>query len=209
MHRHRLSRTRADRARPRRRLFVAFAVTFALVGTACGGGGESGGGSAPASGAAGFNDCAAAAKFDSAAMQTRSDGLRMRDFAAGSGPAAAKGDTVWVHYTGCLTSGKKFDSSYDRGEPYHFVLGEGMVIPGWDEGLQGMKPGGKRRLVIPADLAYGSRGAGGVIPPNSTLIFDVELVSVNGETGAATPDSAGAADTSAADTSGTGAAEAG
>jgi peptidylprolyl isomerase len=96
--------------------------------------------------------------------------------AEGDGPAAEAGQTVTVHYTGFLLNGKKFDSSRDRDEPFQFQLGVGQVIKGWDEGVAGMKPGGKRKLIIPAALGYGARGAGGVIPPNAELVFDVELM---------------------------------
>jgi FKBP-type peptidyl-prolyl cis-trans isomerase len=96
----------------------------------------------------------------------------------GTGATAAAGKTVKVHYTGWLTSGKKFDSSLDRGQPFSFPLGGGQVIKGWDEGVAGMKVGGKRQLRIPPELGYGARGAGGVIPPNATLIFDVELLDI-------------------------------
>jgi FKBP-type peptidyl-prolyl cis-trans isomerase FkpA len=105
-------------------------------------------------------------------------GLQYEDLVAGDGAEAVAGKTVTVHYTGWLTDGTQFDSSLDRGQPFEFLLGAGAVIPGWDEGLQGMKVGGKRRLVIPPDLAYGSQAVGGVIPANSTLIFKVELISV-------------------------------
>ena len=105
------------------------------------------------------------------------NGLEIQDVVVGSGAEAKNGDTVSAHYAGTLSDGKKFDSSYDRGEPFSFVLGGGMVIKGWDLGLLGMKVGGKRKLIIPPDLGYGSRDVGGgVIPPNSTLFFDVELV---------------------------------
>jgi FKBP-type peptidyl-prolyl cis-trans isomerase len=105
--------------------------------------------------------------------------LGVEELAPGEGAAAASGDTVSVHYTGWLTDGTKFDSSLDRGEPFFFVLGAGQVIAGWDQGVAGMKPGGKRRLTIPPDLAYGNREVGGgLIPANSTLVFEVELLEV-------------------------------
>jgi len=109
---------------------------------------------------------------------TTASGLEYWDINVGTGTTAAAGKTVKVHYTGWLTTGKKFDSSLDRGQPFSFPLGGGQVIRGWDEGVAGMKVGGKRQLRIPPDLGYGSRGAGGVIPPNATLIFDVELLDV-------------------------------
>jgi FKBP-type peptidyl-prolyl cis-trans isomerase FkpA len=105
-------------------------------------------------------------------------GLVIEDLVVGSGDAASAGQRVSVHYTGWLTDGKKFDSSKDRGDPFMFSLGRGEVIRGWDEGVTGMKVGGKRKLTIPPDLGYGSRGAGGVIPPNATLLFEVELLGV-------------------------------
>ena len=105
-------------------------------------------------------------------------GLEYSDIKVGTGAEAKAGQTVSVHYTGWLTSGKKFDSSVDRGQPFQFRLGAGQVIKGWDEGVAGMKVGGKRQLRIPPELGYGARGAGGVIPPNATLIFDVELLGV-------------------------------
>jgi len=105
-------------------------------------------------------------------------GLKYIDQVVGTGEIAVAGKTASVHYTGWLENGKKFDSSVDRGQPFSFPLGAGRVIKGWDEGVQGMKVGGKRKLTIPSDLGYGSRGAGGVIPPNATLIFDVELLGV-------------------------------
>lgn len=109
---------------------------------------------------------------------TRPSGLQIEDLSTGQGPAAAAGQTVSVHYTGWLTDGRQFDSSRDRDEPFDFPLGRGYVIPGWDEGVQGMQVGGVRRLTVPPQLAYGARGAGGVIPPNATLIFEVELLAI-------------------------------
>lgn len=109
---------------------------------------------------------------------TTSSGLQYIDQAVGTGDTAKAGQTVSVHYTGWLTNGKKFDSSVDRGQPFSFRLGVGQVIKGWDEGVQGMKIGGKRKLTIPSNLGYGARGAGGLIPPHATLVFDVELLGV-------------------------------
>ena len=111
---------------------------------------------------------------------TTASGLQYIDTQIGDGAEAKPGHQVLVHYTGWLyqngEQGTKFDSSLDRGQPFAFGLGQGMVIKGWDEGVAGMKIGGKRTLIIPAELGYGSRGAGGVIPPNATLKFDVELL---------------------------------
>jgi FKBP-type peptidyl-prolyl cis-trans isomerase len=109
---------------------------------------------------------------------TTPSGLRYVDQVVGTGEVAVAGKTVSVHYTGWLENGKKFDSSVDRGQPFSFPLGGGRVIKGWDEGVQGMKMGGKRKLTIPSNLGYGPQGAGGVIPPNAILIFDVELLGV-------------------------------
>ncbi|RJG27040.1 FKBP-type peptidyl-prolyl cis-trans isomerase [Massilia cavernae] len=114
---------------------------------------------------------------------TTESGLQYEDTKVGEGAEAKAGTPVTVHYTGWLrnddgTQGAKFDSSKDRNDPFQFNLGAGQVIRGWDEGVQGMKVGGQRRLTIPASLGYGARGAGGVIPPNATLIFDVELLAV-------------------------------
>jgi len=113
-----------------------------------------------------------------AAIKTAS-GLQIEELVVGTGAAAASGQKVSVHYTGWLTNGTRFDSSKDRNEAFQFGLGRGQVIRGWDEGVQGMKVGGKRKLTIPPELGYGARGAGGVIPPNATLVFEVELLGVN------------------------------
>ena len=108
-----------------------------------------------------------------------SEELQIEDLTEGTGLTAAPGHRVTVHYTGWLTNGTKFDSSVDRGQPFDFNLGKGMVIRGWDEGVKGMKIGGKRKLTIPPHMGYGERGAGGVIPPNSTLVFEVELLALS------------------------------
>ncbi len=107
-----------------------------------------------------------------------SEGLQIEDAVVGTGDEAVVGKRVSVHYTGTLLDGKKFDSSRDRGQPFQFNLGAGEVIRGWDQGVAGMKVGGQRKLTIPPELGYGSRGAGGAIPPNATLLFDVELLGV-------------------------------
>lgn len=113
-------------------------------------------------------------------MNTTPSGLQFEDTVVGTGATAQAGRTVRVHYTGWLwkdgEKGAKFDSSKDRGQPFHFDLGAGMVIRGWDEGVQGMQEGGTRVLIIPPELGYGARGAGGVIPPNATLCFEVDLI---------------------------------
>jgi FKBP-type peptidyl-prolyl cis-trans isomerase FkpA len=123
------------------------------------------------------------ARKNNMSMITTDSGLQYEDTTVGEGAEAKAGQHVTVHYTGWLrnddgSKGPKFDSSKDRNDPFEFALGAGMVIRGWDEGVQGMKVGGTRQLIIPAELGYGSRGAGGVIPPNATLIFDVELLGV-------------------------------
>jgi len=110
---------------------------------------------------------------------TTASGLVIEEISAGSGEAARAGQHVSVHYTGWLTDGTKFDSSKDRGDPFDFPLGARHVIAGWDEGVQGMQVGGVRKLTIPPNLGYGARGAGGVIPPNATLVFEVELLAID------------------------------
>lgn len=105
-------------------------------------------------------------------------GLKYEDLAIGDGDTAEARQQVSVHYTGWLTDGSKFDSSVDRNQPFDFALGRGMVILGWDEGVAGMKVGGKRKLTIPPQLGYGAQGAGGVIPPNAVLVFEVELLGI-------------------------------
>ncbi len=112
-------------------------------------------------------------------QQRTASGLGYVDITPGTGQSPKAGDKVTVHYTGYLTSGKKFDSSVDRGQPFTFTIGVGQVIKGWDEGVMTMKVGGKRKLIIPSNLGYGSRGSGGVIPPDATLVFDVELLGIN------------------------------
>jgi FKBP-type peptidyl-prolyl cis-trans isomerase FkpA len=118
-------------------------------------------------------------RFATTDQNTTPSGLVIEDLEVGEGAEARAGDLVSVHYTGTLTNGQRFDSSLDRGTPFTFTLGRGQVIQGWDEGVAGMKVGGKRKLIIPSELAYGESGAGGVIPPNATLIFEIELLEIN------------------------------
>ena len=118
------------------------------------------------------------AKKDGGKTVTTASGLKYVDVVTGKGAAPTAGKAVKVHYTGTLENGKKFDSSVDRNEPFSFTIGVGQVIQGWDEGFAGMKVGGKRTLIIPPHMGYGVHGAGGVIPPNATLIFDVELLGI-------------------------------
>ena len=147
-------------------------TTLALIGlVACGGKQDRD----HAVGAGGFS---AALGVDTAAMTKTPSGLRYQDLAQGQGAEAAAGKSVSVHYTGWLPNGEKFDSSRDRNEPFNFTLGAGQVIAGWDEGVAGMKVGGRRKLVIPPDLGYGTAGAPPDIPPGATLVFDVELIDV-------------------------------
>ena len=145
----------------------------ALVVGACGG--DNGESDSPGSNTASF---AAELGVDVDELIETPSGLRYQDLEVGTGSEAVPGSSVSVHYTGWLTDGTKFDSSVDRGQPFEFRLGEGMVIAGWDEGVAGMNIGGKRKLVIPGDLGYGAAGAGRDIPPNATLVFDVELLDV-------------------------------
>jgi FKBP-type peptidyl-prolyl cis-trans isomerase len=138
---------------------------FALFLSACGGDGEPKGSAA----GAGF-------EIDSAALTKTASGLQYQDVVTGTGSPAAPGQVAVVHYTGWLTDGTKFDSSRDRGQPFSFPLGGGQVIAGWDEGVAGMKVGGRRKLVSPPDLGYGPMGSPPVIPAAATLVFDVELL---------------------------------
>ena len=140
---------------------------FALILSACGGSGDD----RSDAGASG-GDFA----IDSAALTRTGSGLQYQDVTVGNGAEAQQGQVAVVHYTGWLTDGTKFDSSRDRNEPFSFPIGAGQVIPGWDEGVAGMKVGGRRKLVIPANLGYGEMGAPPVIPPGATLVFDVELL---------------------------------
>jgi FKBP-type peptidyl-prolyl cis-trans isomerase FkpA len=141
---------------------------FALLLSACGGSGDARG---AAGGAGEF-------EIDSAALTSTPSGLQYQDVVTGSGAEAVPGKVAVVHYTGWLTDGTKFDSSRDGGEPFSFALGEGQVIAGWDQGVAGMKVGGRRKLVIPPDLGYGPMGSPPVIPADATLVFDVELLDV-------------------------------
>lgn len=111
-------------------------------------------------------------------ITTTASGLQIEELTVGTGATATAGQHVIVHYTGWLTDGTKFDSSKDRNDPFQFPLGQRNVIAGWDEGVQGMQVGGVRKLTIPSELGYGARGAGGVIPPNATLVFEVELLDI-------------------------------
>lgn len=156
------------------KLAKALPLVAVLVLWACGDSGGGDAGSAQTQAApeeSGFT-------LDFMRMTTTPSGLRYEDVKVGDGTEATAGRTAIVHYTGWLMDGRKFDSSRDRNEPFDFVLGQRQVIVGWDEGVQGMKVGGQRRLVIPPDLGYGESGFGGVIPPGATLVFDVELLEV-------------------------------
>jgi FKBP-type peptidyl-prolyl cis-trans isomerase len=157
-----------------RQKFVFLPIIFAVLGLASGCGSSEKPGT---SGQTGGASPSAPTKV-SGQPTTTASGLQYWDLVVGTGATAVPGKDVQVHYTGWLTSGEKFDSSLDRGKPFVFPLGGGQVIKGWDEGVAGMKAGGKRQLRIPPSLGYGASGAGGVIPPNATLIFDVELLDV-------------------------------
>jgi FKBP-type peptidyl-prolyl cis-trans isomerase FkpA len=147
-------------------------TTLALLGlVACGGKPDAG----SAASAGGFS---AALEVDTTAMTKTPSGLRYQDLTSGEGTEATAGKSVSVHYTGWLPNGEKFDSSRERNEPFEFTLGAGQVIAGWDEGVAGMKAGGRRKLVIPPDLGYGTAGAPPDIPPGATLVFEVELLGV-------------------------------
>jgi len=169
------------------RKVIPWMVALALV--ACGRGGGEGGDAGPAEGGGEVasevpapapiaTEYAPELGVDLPAMEGTASGLRYVVVEDGSGEVAEPGDHVVVHYTGWLPSGKKFDSSRDREEPFSFPLGAGRVIAGWDEGVAGMAVGEKRKLVIPPDLGYGAAGAGTVIPPDATLVFDVELLEI-------------------------------
>jgi FKBP-type peptidyl-prolyl cis-trans isomerase FkpA len=160
--------TRSSSESPLPRLITAV-VGAGLI--ACGGSADKN--SPPAKG--GFS---ASLGVDTAAMTRTPSGLRYQEVTPGQGQTATPGRTVSVHYTGWLPNGEKFDSSRDRNQPFDFTLGAGEVIAGWDEGVAGMKVGGRRKLVIPPNLAYGPAGAPPVIPPGATLVFDVELLDV-------------------------------
>ncbi|MBI5167969.1 MAG: FKBP-type peptidyl-prolyl cis-trans isomerase [Candidatus Eisenbacteria bacterium] len=165
-----------------KRISLALVAALALAGCA--------GSNGPGSSASGDSAAAPAAAAPPAAtapatttapggkVHKLASGLIYEDLVVGNGTMADPGLTVSVHYTGWLTDGTKFDSSLDRGSPFAFTLGAGQVIRGWDEGVKGMRIGGKRKLTIPPDLGYGSAGAGGVIPPNATLVFEVQLLGV-------------------------------
>jgi FKBP-type peptidyl-prolyl cis-trans isomerase FkpA len=160
--------TRSSSESPLHRLITVL-VTAGLI--ACGG-------SADRNGSSSMGGFSASLGVDTATMTKTPSGLRYQELAPGQGEAAAPGQTVSVHYTGWLPNGEKFDSSRDRNQPFGFTLGAGEVIAGWDEGVAGMRVGGRRKLVIPPDLAYGTAGAPPDIPPGATLVFDVELLDV-------------------------------
>ena len=154
-------------------------VLALLVGLwGCATSGGAGGGSSSAGSSKDTTAQAPVAASSAGGATTLPSGLKVEDLRVGDGPVADNGMSVSVHYTGWLTDGTKFDSSLDRGQPFTFTLGGGNVIRGWDEGVKGMKVGGKRKLTIPPDLGYGATGSGSTIPPNATLVFEVELLKV-------------------------------
>ncbi len=157
---------------------LALALAFGAFGCAAGGGTSNTTSSSAGTPKTASKTTASAAGGVTAGTITLSDGLKYEDLKVGDGAVADNGSKVSVHYTGWLADGTKFDSSLDRGQPFEFTLGNGNVIRGWDEGVKGMKVGGKRKLTIPPDLGYGAAGAGGTIPPNATLTFEVELLGV-------------------------------
>jgi peptidylprolyl isomerase len=145
----------------KRVLGIILAVSVLVIAIGCGGSGKAAGG-----------------KMAAADTVKTASGLKYIDLKVGTGASPQPGQTAVVHYTGWLTDGKKFDSSKDRNEPFEFPIGQGRVIKGWDEGVASMKIGGQRKLIIPPELGYGPRGAGGIIPGNAVLVFEVELLGV-------------------------------